>query len=38
MIRYVKQFGDQVWIANRREITNYLLSQNEEAEEYRPYQ
>ncbi len=38
MIRYVKQFGDQVWIANRREITNYLLSRNEDAEEYRPYQ
>ncbi len=38
MIRYAKQFGDQVWIANRREITNYLLSRNQEAEEYRPYQ
>ncbi len=38
MIRYVKQFGDQVWIANRRDITNYLLSRNEDAEEYRPYQ
>jgi peptidoglycan/xylan/chitin deacetylase (PgdA/CDA1 family) len=37
MIRYVRQFGSQVWIANRREITDYLLSGNAEVEEYRPY-
>ena len=37
MIRYVRQFGSQVWIANRLEITDYLLSTASEVEEYKPY-
>lgn len=37
MIRYAKQFGSQVWIANRQEITDYMLSSNFPADEYVPY-
>ena len=39
MIQYIKQYGSQVWIANRREITDYLLKQtaNRKVPEYTPY-
>ncbi len=37
MMRYVKQYGDQVWIATRKEISEYLLARNDEAEPYVPY-
>ena len=36
MIRYVKQYQDQVWIPLRREMADYLLSSNLPAEPYRP--
>ena len=36
MIRYVKQYRDQVWIPLRREMADYLLSSNLPAEPYRP--
>lgn len=37
MIRYVRQYGDQVWIAPRKDIAEYMLSRNEEADPYVPY-
>jgi peptidoglycan/xylan/chitin deacetylase (PgdA/CDA1 family) len=37
MIRYVKQYQDEVWIPTRRELADYLLSSsNLPAEPYRP--
>jgi peptidoglycan/xylan/chitin deacetylase (PgdA/CDA1 family) len=36
MIRYVKQYQDQVWIPLRRDMAQYLLSSNLPAEPYRP--
>jgi peptidoglycan/xylan/chitin deacetylase (PgdA/CDA1 family) len=37
MIRYVKQYQDEVWIPLRREVADYLLEQsNLPAEPYRP--
>jgi hypothetical protein len=37
MIRYVKQYQDDVWIPTRRELADYLLtSSNLPAEPYRP--
>jgi peptidoglycan/xylan/chitin deacetylase (PgdA/CDA1 family) len=37
MIRYVKQYQDEVWIPTRRELADYLLaSSNLPAEAYRP--
>jgi peptidoglycan/xylan/chitin deacetylase (PgdA/CDA1 family) len=37
MIRYVKQYQDDVWIPTRRELADYLLtSSNLSAEPYRP--
>lgn len=38
MIRYVKQYHDQVWIALRREVADYMLSpaSKMKAEAYRP--
>jgi peptidoglycan/xylan/chitin deacetylase (PgdA/CDA1 family) len=37
MIRYVKQYGDEVWIPLRREVADYLLAgSNLPAEPYRP--
>jgi len=37
MIRYVKQYRDEVWIPTRRELADYLLSSsNLPAEPYRP--
>jgi peptidoglycan/xylan/chitin deacetylase (PgdA/CDA1 family) len=36
MIRYVKQYRDQVWIPLRREIADHLLTSNLSAEPYRP--
>jgi len=38
MIRYVRQYGDQVWIATRKEIAAYMLGLNGPADEYVPYQ
>lgn len=37
MIRYVKQYGSQVWIATREEITDYMLGANLPADDYVPY-
>lgn len=37
MIRYVKQYGSQVWIATRKEIAEYMLGLNTPADEYVPY-
>jgi hypothetical protein len=37
MIRYARQYSDQVWIATRKEISEYLLGRNEEAEDYVPF-
>jgi peptidoglycan/xylan/chitin deacetylase (PgdA/CDA1 family) len=36
MIRYVKQYQEQVWIPRRREMADYLLASNLSAEPYRP--
>ncbi len=38
MIKYTKQFGSQVWIANRKEITEYMLNGDFSADDYVPYQ
>jgi peptidoglycan/xylan/chitin deacetylase (PgdA/CDA1 family) len=37
MIKYVKQYEDEVWIPVRREIADYCLSMNQEPEEYKPF-
>jgi allantoinase len=39
MIQYIKKFGSQVWIANRRDITDHLLKRagNQDVPEYVPY-
>ena len=37
MIRYVKQYGSQIWIATREEITDYMLGANLPADDYVPY-
>jgi peptidoglycan/xylan/chitin deacetylase (PgdA/CDA1 family) len=37
MIRYVRQYGDQVWIATRKDIAEYMLGLNGPADEYVPY-
>lgn len=37
MIRYTKQFGSQVWIATRKEITDYMLNGDFPADDYVPY-
>lgn len=37
MIRYVRQYGSQVWIATRKEIAEHCLSRNVEPEIYEPY-
>lgn len=36
MIRYVKQYQDEVWIPLRREVADHLLASNKPAEPYRP--
>jgi hypothetical protein len=36
MVRYVKQYQDEVWIPLRREVADYLLASNLPAESYRP--
>jgi peptidoglycan/xylan/chitin deacetylase (PgdA/CDA1 family) len=36
MIRYVKQYEDEVWIPTRSELADYLLSADLEAQIYRP--
>jgi peptidoglycan/xylan/chitin deacetylase (PgdA/CDA1 family) len=37
MVRYVRQYGDEVWIPRRREVADYLLSSATlPAEPYRP--
>ena len=36
MVRYVKQYQDQVWIPLRREVADHLLASNLPAEPYRP--
>jgi len=37
MIRYVRQYGEQVWIATRKEIADYMLGLNGPADAYVPY-
>jgi len=36
MLRYTKQYQDEVWIPLRREVADYLLASNLPAEPYRP--
>jgi hypothetical protein len=36
MIRYAKQYQDEVWIPLRREVADHLLASNLPAEPYRP--
>lgn len=36
MIRYVKQYGDEVWIPTSEEIADYMLKTTSAPEEYRP--
>jgi peptidoglycan/xylan/chitin deacetylase (PgdA/CDA1 family) len=36
MLRYTKQYQDEVWITRRREVADYLLASNLPAEPYRP--
>ena len=36
MIRYVKQYQDEVWIPTRRELGDYMLSLGTQAEPYAP--
>jgi peptidoglycan/xylan/chitin deacetylase (PgdA/CDA1 family) len=36
MLRYTKQYRDEVWITRRREVADYLLASNLPAEPYRP--
>jgi hypothetical protein len=36
MIRYVKQYEDEVWIPTRGELADYLLSSDLKPQVYRP--
>ena len=36
MIRYAKQYQDEIWIPRRREVADHLLASNLPAEPYRP--
>lgn len=36
MIRYVKQYQDEVWIPRRAELADYLVNSDMQAEPYRP--
>lgn len=36
MIRYLKQFEDEIWFANRSEIAAHLLKSSKKAEPYKP--
>jgi len=36
MLRYAKQYQDEVWIQLRREVADHLLASNLPAEPYRP--
>jgi len=37
MMKYVKQYEDEVWIPVRREIADYCLGMTREPEEYKPF-
>ena len=36
MIKYCKQFEDEVWFPTRDEIADYMLSSNQPVEDYKP--